>query len=101
MLASSGSTSLGEKVQDIALLQAQGGDGGQDASNKERAMLALGAKTASTPKHCAPQAALSQIVGRFDAVDRNKGPQCILHFQEVAAGLTSLGLFELSAFQQG
>lgn len=94
------SRGFGEEIQDIASLHAQGGDGGQDARNKGRACFALGAKTAFAPKHRAAQGTLRQVIGRFDVIHGNKGPQCVLRFEEVVASLSGLRMLESSAFQQ-
>ena len=85
-----GSTSSSEVVQDITLLEAQGGNRRQDAFDEATTIRALRAKAPTAPEHSPSQTAFGQVVGWFDTLDIDKGPQGWFQFQQVLAGAAGL-----------
>ena len=90
MSIGSSGTSSSEVVQNITLLEAQGGNRRQDALDEATAIRALRAKAATAPEYSPSQAAFCQVVGWLDALDIDKGPQGWFQFQQVLAGAAGL-----------
>lgn len=85
-----GSTGSSEVVQDIALLEAQGGDRRQDAFDEATAIGALRAEAPTAPEYSPSQTAFCQVIGGFDTLDIDKGPQSRFQFQQVVASAAGL-----------
>ena len=60
-------------------------DNRQDASYEEIAAVALGAKATLAPQDGGPQGAFGRIVGGFDTLNIEKGPECGPQSQQIAA----------------
>src|SRR5450759_3241718 len=93
----SSTTHLGQELQDISFLLAQGKHCCQNALNKKATLLALRAKTVFSPKDTTPQRALCSIVGGFNPFVINECPKGGLEFEDISAGFPRRGLIELQA----
>ena len=93
----SGMTHLGQELQDISFLLAQGKHGGQNALNKKAALFTLCTITMFSPKDTTPQRAFCGVISGFNALMVDKGPQSRFEFEDIGAGFSRRGLIELQA----
>jgi hypothetical protein len=75
----------GDIIEDVAILQTQRGDDGQNALNETATIVAVGPKAPLSPKDGVTDGSFGSVVGGLDAVDENKGPQRGPHLKNAAA----------------
>jgi hypothetical protein len=91
---------FGQILEHVSLLLAQGDDRGQHSLDEATTRFALGTETSPPPQHRSAQWPLGVIVGGFDALDRDEGPQRLFQFQDILAGPAGLVVSQLGAFTQ-
>src|SRR5450759_329076 len=87
-------TGLGQEIQDISFLLAQGHNCRQDTLNKKAALFTLRAKTALSPNNAAAQRSFSRVIGRFNPFMIYECPQSRLKFEDVSTGLARGGVID-------
>jgi len=87
-------TNLGQELQDISFLLAQGKNSSENALNEEAALFALCAKTAFSPNDATAQRAFGGIVGRLNTLMVNESPQSRFELEDIGTGFPGRGLIE-------
>jgi hypothetical protein len=96
-------TLLGQELQAISFLLAQGKNRSQNTLNKKAALFTLRAKTVFSPKDATPQRAFCGVIGRFNATSWyfplmvNECPKGGLEFEDIGASFRRRGLSEPQA----
>ena len=76
---------MDEIVEDVAVLQLEGGDDGHHALGKAAARLAPGSEAAFAPQDRGTQVSFAKIVRGLYAIGVNEGPHRGLHVEDLAA----------------
>ena len=82
------------------MLLFQGRDNSHNPFGKVAARLALGAETALAPQYGRSDQALGQIVGWFNPIDMDEGPQGGFSFEDVPTGRCGFGVGAVGAQAQ-
>jgi hypothetical protein len=77
---------LHEEVEDAPPLGTQRHHNGEDPLHEATARLAVGAEAGLAPHHAVADLPLGEVVGRLHPLDRNEGPEGVLHQQDLVAG---------------
>lgn len=91
-------TRLGEEVEYVPALLAQGHGHGEDSLHETAAVSAVGSEASLPVEHGGPDGALGGIVRGLDAFDANEGPHRRSHLEDHLAHPLGLGLTAASPF---
>lgn len=99
-MAQSRLTGVGEVVEHVALLLAQGVPDRKHAFDEAAARGAVGAEAGVAPQDAVAQGSFGRVVGGLDPFLADEGPQGRLHRQKIGAGGRGLLIGQLPAVPQ-